>query len=513
MSAVTKTKTPVKLEASDPTPVLDRLARMINRADDFVLGFVKCNHPSQQKELRGEFLTRLSGKCVLEVELDKPLVSLLDELTARWDPNSPPDVVCVYGLEKSINELQEATPVLGRLNNDRDLLRRAVPVPLLIWLPDFALDFIARGAPDFWAWRSGVYEFATKGALWQRESSTGFVLDAFAISALDLSEKRSEIARLKGLLRSASNLPQQDKREKTLVLGLLFQLGLLHSSLSEWSHAKSYYEHGIEIGKEIRDNTAIERCLHELARLQQIAGDLDGATGLYEQSLNMARRVDDKISIANSLHNMGVLRQSQGRLAEATQLYQQSLEIKRVLGDKKSIASSFQQLGVIQHELGELGNAKNLYQQSLDIKEKTGDKGGMAATLHLLGMLRQEEGDYPEAQGLYERSLTISGILGDKFGQALTEAQIGVLQQAQGHLRQASQNYLRAWSVFDELGATQSKLTANKLWAIREQVGKKQFQGWVTEDYGLRAANICKRLDKALFPLSDLVRQEPAAVC
>ena len=496
--------------ASDAQAVLARLERLIRRADAFVLGFVKCNHPLQQKELRREFLIRLGDKSVLEVELDKPLVSLLDELTARWDSGNPPDVVCVYGLEKSINKLQEASPVLGRLNNDRDLLRRAVPMPLLIWLPDFALDLVARGAPDFWAWRSGVYEFATERALWQREGSTGFILDAFAISALNLSEKREEIARLNGLLRSASNLLRQDKREKTIVLGLLFQLGLLHSSLSEWSHAKSYYEHGIKIGEEIRDNTAIERCLHELARLQQIAGNLDGATGLYEQSLSIARRVDDKISIASSLHNMGVLQQSKGRFEEATQLYQQSLAIKKALGDKKSIASSLQQLGVVQHELGELGNAKNLYQQSLHIKEKTGDKGGMAATLHLLGMLRQEEGDYQEAQGLYEQSLAISESLGDKFGQALTEAQIGVLQQAQGHLRQASQNYLRSWSVFDELGATQSKLTANKLRAIREQVGEKQFQVWVTENCGPQAANICKKLDRALSPLADSVRQKSA---
>lgn len=496
------TKIPVKHKSPDSAQVLGRLVRMVSRADDFVLGFVKCNRPRQQEEMRRQFLARLSDKRVLEVELDKPLVSLLDELAARLDSSNPPDVVCVYGLERSINELQEASPVLGRLNNDRDLLRRAVPAPLLIWLPDFALDFIARGAPDFWAWRSGVYEFATERALWQRESSASFALDAFAISALSLGEKRIEITRLNGLLRSAYDLPQQNKREKTIVIGLLFQLGLLHSGLSEWSDAKICYEHGAEIGEQIGDDTATERCLHELARLQQIAGHLDGAARLYERSLDIARRVDDKISIASSIHNLGVLHQSQGRFEEAAQLYQQSLEIKEAIGDRKSVASSIQQLGLIQHELGNLEDAKLLYQQSFDIKEEVGDKAGMAATIHLLGMLRQEEGDYQGAQELYDRSLIISESLGDEFGQALTQAQIGVLQQARGRLRQATQNYLKAWLTFYKLGATQSNLTAKKLWTIREQVGEKQLHCWVAEYHGLQAAEINRRLDKALSLLA-----------
>ena len=176
--------------ASDVQVVFARLERLVRRADAFVLGFVKCNHPSQQKEMRQELLVRLSHKHILEVELDKPLISLLDELTARWDAENPPDVVCVYGLEKSINELQEASPVLGRLNNDRDLLRRAIPVPLLVWLPDFALDFIAPGAPDFWAWRSGVYEFPTEGTLWRNETAFSLSPAPSTLASLKLKQNR-----------------------------------------------------------------------------------------------------------------------------------------------------------------------------------------------------------------------------------------------------------------------------------------------------------------------------------
>ena len=163
---------------TDFNNVLDQLERVVQWSEEFQLVFVKCNHPIQQEALRRAFFARLHDKRVLEVVLEQPIVSLLDEITARWDSAAPPQAVCVYHLEKSINEQRETSPVLGRLNHDRDLLRRAVPATLLLWLPDFALDCVARGAPDFWAWRSGVYEFPTDTELWHVESTVVLTAEA-----------------------------------------------------------------------------------------------------------------------------------------------------------------------------------------------------------------------------------------------------------------------------------------------------------------------------------------------
>ena len=313
----TSTKPPDKQNSPDSAQVLDRLVRMVSRADNFVLGFVKCNHPLQQKELRREFLARLSESRVLEVELDKPLVSLLDELTARWDPDNPPEVVCVYGLEKSINELQEASPVLGRLNNDRDLLRRAVPVPLLIWLPDFALDFIARGAPDFWAWRSGVYEFATERALWHGEGTSAVIPDLLRVFSLDRNEKNAEIAHLKELLRTAENLPRKGKREEALTASLMFRLALFYQSLGRWEEATTVYQNILKAITSLGDKGSIASILHQLAILAQDRGDLTEAERLYRQSLSMNEELGDKSGIALTNGQLGNLHQEQGQLRAA----------------------------------------------------------------------------------------------------------------------------------------------------------------------------------------------------
>ena len=77
-----------------------------------------------------------------------------------------------HGLESGIPYDQPNSRILAELNLGRDLFPRDVPSPLVIWLPDYAVTAVARFAPDFWAWRSGVFEF-TSG-----EAERGAAIDA-----------------------------------------------------------------------------------------------------------------------------------------------------------------------------------------------------------------------------------------------------------------------------------------------------------------------------------------------
>lgn len=139
---------------------LSRLARVLEWADRFTLIFLSLHDIIQQEAIREELLARLRDKYLLEVRVSEPNASLLANLSHQWDSDNPPDALLVYGLETSTARHREASLILGKMNTERDAIRRAFPVPLLLWLPDSAVDIVARGAPDFWAYRSGVYEFA-----------------------------------------------------------------------------------------------------------------------------------------------------------------------------------------------------------------------------------------------------------------------------------------------------------------------------------------------------------------
>ena len=512
MPTNTKTKTPVKPKSTDTSQVLDRLVRMVNRADDFVLGFVKCNHPFQQKELRREFLARLHDKRVLEVELDKPLVSLLDELTARWEAENPPDVVCVYGLEKSINELQEASPVLGRLNNDRDLLRRAVPVPLLIWLPDFALDFIARGAPDFWAWRSGVYEFATERTLWQKDGVSAIIPDVLRVNSLSHQDKVKRLAQLKELLRTAQSLPNRGKREEGLIASLLDQMGLIYLSVGQWDEAETQYRKGLTILQSLGEQKAVAVTLHQLGRLAQERNNLPEAERFYRQSLQISVELGDDGGIAAVLHELATFKYRQGDLPEAERLYRQSLTISRKLYSEGDIASTLHQLAMLEQDRGNQGEAERLYRQSLNIRQNIGDRDGVADTLHQIARLECYRGNLPEAERLYRESLQINTDLGSKSGMANNQGELGRLYQGQGELQKAISHYLPAWLAFCEMHSPYSSVARQYIQEVREQVEEKQFQSWLAEEFGPKAVEIRKRLDEAYTMPANTVRQEPAAI-
>ena len=49
---------------------------------------------------------------------------------------------------------------LADLNLHRDQISEALPCPLVIWTNDAAFTDLARSAPDFLAWRSGVFTLA-----------------------------------------------------------------------------------------------------------------------------------------------------------------------------------------------------------------------------------------------------------------------------------------------------------------------------------------------------------------
>jgi len=490
-----KTKARPETE-TQPDAVLQRLERVIRRSNDFVLGFVKSNSPMQRKDLSLALQERVSDKRLLEVELDKPIISLLDEITARWDAIHPPDAVCVYGLEKSINEQREASPVLGRLNHDRDLIRQAVPAALLIWLPDFALDYMARGAPDFWAWRSGVYEFPTDEALWQMDSTAAVTTDWTALSSLALEDKQKEITRLEELLRTARALRRQGKREQATAARLLYQLGLLHYSLGEWDKAQKRFEEGLVVSQDVGNKRFIAAIWHQLGNLQYIQGNIEEAARLYEQSLKMTQELGDKANIASTLHQLAMVELVRGDLQEAEQLYNRSLQIAQELGDARGISITLHNLADIEQRQGHLQEAMRLYNRSLQITHELGDASGIAAILHQLANLLYMQGNLPAAEQGYQQSLQIRQKIGDKHGIASTLGQMGSVRQLQGELPEAWQYYKSAWLLFRELQSPYARWAQQHILRIRDQVGDEQFQAWLKEDFGQQANEIIEALEQ-----------------
>jgi tetratricopeptide (TPR) repeat protein len=463
---------------------LSALARAIGMAAPgrFVLLLAKCNVPVQRETLAAQLRVMLEplGVELLEVTLDEPVSDLLSHLQGRLEPSvqragpaawellvqpqpavavaeprapysaCPPLALSVFGLEASLRSATPHPPLLAHLNLARERYRE-LGCPLVLWLPDYALTRLAREAPDFWAWRSGVFEFApeaemAEGTLQQMAHEPGVVT-----SSLDAAAKRERLALLEQLLADY-RLLGEGPQERGAQADILAKMGSLRQDLGDYAEARRLYQESLDIAQQLGDRAGIARTLHNLGILAHRQGDYVEARRLYQESLDIKQQLGDRLGVATTLHQLGMLAQDQGNYAEACRLYQESLDIKQQLGNRAGVEYTLGQMGSLAYAQGDLGEARRLYDQVCIVSQQAGDRPSVAVALRSLGMLAQNQGDYAEARRLYQESLDITQQLGDRAGVASTLHQLGTLAHRQGDYAEARRLYQESLDIKQQLG-------------------------------------------------------------
>lgn len=212
---------------------LAELLTFIDFADNqLTIGFVAVNFPEDRNILM-EILNNHPQCHEIKFEIlnfaDPNLRFLRDEIIRDLkEIDLEPDkklVLIVIGLEKSIGLSGEYPPVLQDLNFVRDAFSYSVPHPVLIFLPDHALMRLAKYAPDFWAWRKGVFYFQTVQST--QESAIEKTIESERIlGSLDLPERQERIDLLERLLME----PSTDVRTRITILQ---ELGAAYRSIAE----------------------------------------------------------------------------------------------------------------------------------------------------------------------------------------------------------------------------------------------------------------------------------------
>jgi tetratricopeptide (TPR) repeat protein len=448
----------------DNDSVLDQIERVIRWGDEFRLAFVKCNHSAQRETLRRSLLERLSDQRVLEIPLEKPILSLLDEIRPLWNPDQPPVAVCVYGLEYSLGEQGQNSPVLGRLNHDRDLLRQSVPAALLIWLPDFALDYFARGAPDFWAWRSGVYQFQTDSTFWQMESIAAFGYhDAVSLGSLSLEEKEKEIVRLEELLRTSQALTRQDRQVKQTNLRLLHQLGFLYKSLGRQSEALDCYQKSLKLAKALGSRAGEGATLNNLSQIYHDHGDYDTALRYLEESLALYRAISDRAGEGVTLNNLSEIYQARGDYETALRYLEEVLVIQRAIGNRAGEGVTLNNLSLIYLARGDYETALRYLEESLAIQQAIDNRAGEGRTLNNLSEIYWMRGDFDTALRYLEESLAIRRAIGDRAGLCPALFNMGHIYWRKDEHQKALACWIEAYQIAKEIDLAEALTNLERL--------------------------------------------------
>lgn len=145
---------------------ISALVRALSRAQGFALYFVDCNDPAYCRTVADSVRERLDRRVVGvdlgEVERDstRPTIDFVLEQRLAEAPDEA--AVFVWGLDHLLPSSARDETILRHTLNEVNWRREAwarLERPLVVWLPEEAIRLLARHAPDFSDWNSGVYVF------------------------------------------------------------------------------------------------------------------------------------------------------------------------------------------------------------------------------------------------------------------------------------------------------------------------------------------------------------------
>ena len=394
---------------------LDRMVGAIDLAEGFTLFIACCNAPAMRGQLIDAAAERLAGLRIslVEVTCEGEIINLrqclrerlaaadeeegapgraaapapLEPLTVREPGPSyahyPKRAIFVTGLEYGIPYNQPNTRILAQLNLGRDLFPRDVPHPLVLWLPDYAVTAVARHAPDFWAWRSGVFEFETgdtgRTAVFEQHMQRRQDQSWHALTNLSPEARLLRQRQLESLLDDYRDLPD-DLRVARERLAILSDLGNLYTAAQDYSDALSYLEQALGIARRVDDQAKEADLLDNIGMVYDALGDKPKALQFFEQALPLLRQVGHRAGEATTLNNIGMVYDALGDKPTALQFYEQALPLQRQVGDRAGEAATLTNIGGVYSTLGDKPKALQSYQEALSLRRQGSDRAGEAIT-------------------------------------------------------------------------------------------------------------------------------------
>ena len=238
-----------------PEQIYQDLVRALKRKSGFGLFFVQCT-PAESDRFIAKLPQDIPQKKIAALRLDKPIDNLYQRV-AEFVKDKPVDILLIKGLEYSLykyeqrsfgeitegqfSNLTRVPPILNHLNQQRERFRDDFPFCFVFLVGSFSINYLIHRAPDFFDWRSGVFELPTTPEVVDEESSR--LLDEADYEEyfkLSLEKKREKFFEIQDLLTE----PHQTEGRKA---SLLRELGRLLVSAKEYEEALTSYDQAVKI--------------------------------------------------------------------------------------------------------------------------------------------------------------------------------------------------------------------------------------------------------------------------
>lgn len=275
MQSVTRTIIPADTENE-----IDQLAVLLKVIRGTCIVFAIYHADDERKIIVSELRKRGSAP-IREIFLSEKRKDIIGLLVSMSDEKQHQDAALfLYNLELTFPES------LGNLNLQRETLS-TIPFKLVFWVRENALREIAEKAPDFWAWRSEVFDFRfVKAEL------------AGPISTLGINEKRfidknqDEIARRINLYEEILTQNEHEKKPEMRTIAFLSdKLAEMHYYSGDFEHAEKYWEKCADIYKQVDDRSGLAICLWNQGIIFSKKGNKKKQIELWQKSIDLNKSI------------------------------------------------------------------------------------------------------------------------------------------------------------------------------------------------------------------------------
>jgi tetratricopeptide (TPR) repeat protein len=471
-----------------------RLIRSIKVSQKYFLFFVACNQIPRQNELIKQIKAKLPEKNIEVIDFNEPITDLLFELEAIL-ADKKPDAIFIKGLGNSISSegSGKENAVIHSLNLSRDSFIDALPCPMYLWLPEYAIVKITRHAPDFFSVRSSVFYFSSTAEQVISEIFQNTSAEWLETSSLSLTEKQKRIAMLESLLAEYQGL-QTEKRDKSAERRLKRQLADIYYSISKYKKSIEYTEQALVISREIENRKGESADLSSLGSAYQSLGDNKKALKYYEQALAISREIGNLEGESADLGNIGSIYRSLGNHQEAIKFHEQALAISRYTNNRQTEEVSLVNLGNTYLKIGDDELAIECYKKALIISNEIGYRSGMESALGNLGSAYSKLGEHKKAIRYHEQALKISQEIGFKKGEGIHLGNLGNTYLSLDNKKKAKDYLTKSVKILREIDSPNAKIFIKNLDKIKKSEIRRAKNEWVKQ---LRLENFME----GCFPL------------
>lgn len=451
------------------------LALLIRETDGSVLAFA----------LYRSVTDREAAVHVLKKRLSLPVVeftlSVQQQDPFKFIQTLPIDErACVF-----FYDVEAALPDLaGFLNLQREAFAET-PHATVFWIREYGLRELATNAPDFWAWRSGVFDFRSEQVEWSTPIMQTMLDESLVFQEPGDLDRR--ISLYEGLIEEYS---QQEEPNEMFLVGLLIKLAHIYFLRGDNRRAEIRAREALDQVRQLGAREAEIRILIGLGNLTGEDWPFDEAEKLLRSNLSVDTE-NDRNNNTEIYMQLGRISEVREKMDQAEQWYEKAIALSDQQKLPGIMAQSSLQLGIVLGKQERYAEAEKWLLRAGELYQELGNDSNLAKAYGELGTISEAQGQLNESELRYRKAVEIYDRLGHAFFSARTYKNLGSVALERQQLDKAVDYFTTALSLFEQIEAEDHSIyrSLGLIAMIREQFDEAQ-------EWYLRALDLEERQEQ-----------------